>query len=202
MVTTAEVKDELAFGSDAVGLSDADFDSLIDSLISRETARVEDEIDVSLGTETTTEDLERPDHVNEYDLPLPSRPVQSVASVDIDTDRAGGEAVASDDYTVVDDAHLELLPAADRDGWPTERRSITVEWTHGYAEGDEPNPVNGAIIGLVRHALKEIESDGIESESIGGDSVTYELGDAVIARHLMRAKRFNEPDYYGGANLV
>jgi hypothetical protein len=202
MVTTAEVKDELAFGSDAVGLSDAAFDSLIDSLISRETARVEDEIDVSLGTETEIEDLERPDHVNEYDLPLPSRPVQSVASVSIDTDRVGGEAVTADDYSIVDEAYLELLPAADRDGWPTERRAITVEWTHGYADGSEPDPINGAIIGLVRHALKEIESDGIESESIGGDSVTYEVSDAVIARHLGRAKRFEEPDYYGGANVV
>lgn len=202
MVTTAEVKDELAFGSDAVGLSDQDFDSLIDSLIARETERVEDAIDVSLGTQTVTESLSRPGHVNEYDLPLPARPVQSVASVSIDTDRVGGETVASDDYTVVDEAYIELLPAADRDGWPTERRSITVEWTHGYADGEEPDPINGAIIGLVRHALKEIESDGIESESIGGDSVTYEVSDAVIGRHLGRAKRFEQPDYYGGSGVV
>jgi hypothetical protein len=201
MVTTVEVKDELAFGSDAVGLDDATFDSLISSLIARETERVQDAIDVSLGTQTVTESLARPEHVNEHDLPLPARPVQSVGSVSIDTDRVGGEAVSSDDYRV-DDAYIELLPTADRDGWPTERRSVTVEWTHGYADGDEPDPINGAIIGLVRHALKEIESDGIESESIGGDSVTYEVSDAVIGRHLGRAKRFNEPDYYGGANVV
>ena len=201
MVTPSDVRDELAVGPNALGLTDAEFDSLLQTLIDRETERVADAIDVALGTETTTESLSRPGHVDEYDLPLPDRPVQSVADVTIDTDRAGGVAVASDDYEV-NDAHLELLPSADRDAWPTERRSITVEWTHGYPDGSEPDVVAGAIIGLVRQAVQEIDADGVESESIDGQSVTYELADAVVGRHLGRAHRFDEPDYYGGANVI
>lgn len=201
MVTTADVKRELSFGSDAVGLSESDFDSLISDLIARETERVADEIDVALGEETTTAELARPETVDEYDLPLPKRPVKSVASVDIDTDRVGGDPVSSDDY-YVEDTHLELKPDADRTQWPTARRSITVEWTHGYATDSEPEAVAAAIVGLVRHALQEIDADGIESESIGSQSVTYELADTVIARHLSRAHRFDEPDYYGGAQVI
>lgn len=201
MVTPADVKRELSFGSDAVGLTEAEFDTLLGDLIARETERVADEIDVALGEETVTEDLERPETVDEYDLPLPDRPVNGVASVTIDTDRVGGDPVAADDY-YVEDTHLELKPTADRDAWPTERRSVSVEWTHGYADGSEPTPVTAAIIGLVRQALQEIDADGIESESIDGQSVSYELADSVVARHLGRAHRFDEPDYYGGSQVI
>ena len=201
MPTAADVTAELSFGSDALGLTSTAFDDLIDALIARESERVADAIDVALGTETATESLARPASVKGHDLPLPKRPVQSVADVTIDIGRVGGDSVAADDYTV-HDTHIELLPSADRETWPTERRAVTVEWTHGYPGGAEPDVIDGAIIGLVRHALQEIESDGVESESIGGDSVTYELGDAVVQRHLMRAKRFNEPDYYGGVSVV
>jgi len=199
MVTTVEVKDELAFGSDAVGLDDATFDSLISSLIARETERVEDAIDVSLDTQTVTESLARPEHVNEHDLPLPARPVQSVASVSVDTDRVGGEAVSSDDYRV-DDAYIELLPTADRDGWPSARRSITVEWTHGYAE--VPPMVRKAVTRLVRARLRAIDEDGIESDSLLGDSISYEPEESVIARARGDALEADEPEYYGGAGIV
>lgn len=201
MVTPSDVRDELAVGPDALGLTDSAFNALLQTLIDRETERVADAIDVALGTETTTEALSRPEHVDEYDLPIPDRPVQSVADVRIDTDRVTGGDVTADDYEVYD-AYLELLPSADRDGWPTTRRSITVEWTHGYPDGDEPDVVVAAIIGLVRQAVKEIDADGVESESIDGQSVTYELADTVVGRHIGRAHRFDEPDYYGGANVI
>ena len=201
MVTPSDVRDELAVGPDALGLTDADFDDLLQTLIDRETERVEDAIDVALTTKTTTESLSRPEHVDGPFLPLPDRPVQSVASVDIDTDRVGGASVAAEDY-LVGDAALELEPGAARRSWPTGRRSITVEWTHGYPEAETPDVVAGAIIGLVRHAVQEVEADGIESESIGSQSVTYELADAVVGRHLARAKRFDEPDFYGGVGVI
>lgn len=201
MVTPSDVRDELAVGPNALGLTDTEFETLLQTLIDRETERVADAIDVALGTETTTESLSRPAHVDEFDLPLPDRPVQSVADVTIDTDRVGGAGVASADYAV-NEACLELLPSADRDAWPTERRSVTVEWTHGYADGSEPDVVAGAIIGLVRQALQEVDADGISQESIADQSVSYEVADAVVSRHLGRAHRFDEPDYYGGANII
>jgi hypothetical protein len=201
-VTAPEVKAELAVSADAVGLSEGGFNSLLDALITRETERVEDEIDIALGTETVTEAVSRPASVNEYDLPLSHRPVQSVASVTIDTDRVGRPDVTVPEDIVVEDTHLALSTRADRRAWPTERRAVAVEYTHGYPESNIPEPIAGAIIGLVRHAVQEIESDGIESESIDGQSVTYELGDDVVRRHLLRAKRFDAPEYYGGSQVI
>lgn len=202
VIDPADVTDELAFGAEALGLSEADFDSLIQRLIDRETPRVEDAIDVSLGTETVTKTLSRPTHVDEHDLPLPAKPIQSVESVSIDTERVSGAAVALPEDVVVEETHLALAVRADRLSWPTKRRSITVEWTHGYPETDTPEPIRGALIGLVRHALQEVEADGISSESIDGHSVTYELGDDVVRRHLARAAQFDAPSYYGGTQVV
>ena len=200
MLTTDEIRDELSFDERALGMEAAAFDDLLDRLLDREQSRVEDAIDVAIGTETVTETLSRPSSVAREDLPLPDRPIQSVASIEI-ADHVGGADVSVDDV-FVEGAYLELKPEADRNSWPTRRRSITVEYTHGYADTDVPDPVRGAIIGLVRHALQEIESDGVENESIDGQSVTYELGDEVVSRHLHRAKRFNQPSYYGGSQTV
>ena len=201
MLTPSDVRDELAFGPEAVGMSDTEFDALLDQLIGRETDRVIDEIDVVLGTETTSTSLARPTHVDEYDLPLPKRPVQSVESVSIDTDRVSGGNVDLEDV-IVEETHLELDPSADRRRWPTDRRSITVEWTHGYPQNEIPTPIRGAIIGLVRSTLQEMEADGIESESVDGDSVSYEPREAVVSRHLHRAKEFDAPSYYSGAMVI
>jgi len=201
VIEPTDVKDEFAFDAEALGLSETGFNALVKRLIGRETQRVEDAVDASLGVETVTETVSRPASVDKWDLPLSSRPVQSVASVTIDTDRVGGPGVAASDYEV-HETHLELLPGADRTAWPTERRAVEVEYTHGYPEGETPEPIHGALVGLVRHALQEVESDGVSSESIDGHSVTYEPDEMVVSRHLSRAKRFDEPDYYGGAQIV
>ena len=200
-VTPADVREELAVSDDALPDAIDDVDGFLQGLIDRETLRVSDEIDVVLGTETTTEQTSRPASVDGVFLPLDNRPVQSVVDVTIDTDRASGPAVTADDY-IVEDTHLELEPEADRNRWPTERRSITVEYEHGYPEADVPGPIEAAIIGLVRHAITEIEADGVSSESIDGQSVNYELGEDVVARHLYRAKQFDEPSFYGGTQVI
>ena len=196
VVTPTDVKDELSFGAAALGITDAEFDTLLEDLIGRETERVVDEIDVALGTETTAKTLSRPASVDGWDLPLPKRPVQSVESVEIN-----GYELATGEYFVAP-THLELLPAATSVRWPTDRRSITVEWTHGYPEADIPEPVTGAIIALARSTLQEMEADGLESESVDGDSVSYEPRDDVVARHLGRAKSFDAPSYYGGTQVI
>jgi len=200
-ITIADLKAELAVGADAVGLSETNFDSFLEALINRETERVEDAIDVSLGTETVTETVSRSGSAAGHSLPLSHRPVQSVVDVTVDTDRVGGPTVVAADY-VVEATHLELLPSADRVVWPTERRAVEVEYTHGYPEANTPEPIRGAIIGLVRHAVQEIESDGVDSESIDGQSATYELGDDVVRRHLLRAKQFDAPEFYDGSQVI
>lgn len=211
LVDADAVQKELSYDPErALGLDDTAFQKLLegeegdeydDGIIGREIERVEDELDISLTKETTTETLSRPSGVEAYDLPLPQRPVVAVESLSIDTERVHGPDVDLDDV-IVHDTHLELQPDADRKRWPTDRRSIDVEWTHGYDAETLPGPVRAAIIGLVRAALQEIEADGIESESIGDQSVSYELRDDVVARHLRRAKRFDEPSYYGGAMMI
>jgi len=201
VIAPADVKAELPFGSDALGMTDTAFDALVSDLIDRETPRVADHVGASLGVETVTESTSRPASVESYNLPLSNRPIQSVADVTIDIDRAGTPEVTASDYAV-HETHLELLPNAHRETWPTGRRTVTVEYDHGYPEADVPKPIRGALVGLVRAALQEIEADGVESESIGGDSVSYELRDTVVMRHLARAGQFDEPDYYGGVNLL
>jgi len=210
VVPIEAVKKEIAYTAAALRLTEEEFDTLLrgddtdpddDGIIGRETERVADAIDVHLGTETVTEDLSRPASVGDVYLPLPKRPVQSVDSVEINTDRVVGPTVSADDYWV-EGTHLELKPEADRNRWPTERRAVTVEWTHGYPEGKIPEPIRGAIIGLVRSALQEIESDGINSESIGGQSVNYDHVNSTVAKHIGRAEQFNEPTFYGGVQVI
>lgn len=202
LVTPDDVRDELAFDSDALGMDDEAFEALLERLIGRETPRVADAIDASLEATPATETVSRPEHVPEHDLPLKDRPVRSVESVEIDTDRVHGPDVDVDEDVIVNDTHIALAADADRTRWPTDRRSIVVEYEHGYSAADVPEPIRGAIVGLVRQALQEVEADGIQQESIGGDSVSYELGEAVVARHLRRAKQFEAPSYYGGAGVI
>lgn len=202
MVSRDAVRGELSVAPPAVGLTESEFDALLDRLITRETTRVEDAISVTLGDEQTTAETSRPRHLAGHLLPLDNRPVRSVNSVSVSTGRVGGPTVSADEIDIRDGAALELLPSARRERWPTERRSISVTYSHGYPSGQEPEPIAGAIIGLVRQAVQEIDADGIESESVSGHSVDYEMPGAVLARHLNRAKRFDEPEIYGGVNTV
>lgn len=202
-VTVERVKTEMDLSARAVGLSEAAFDTLLADLVTRETERVADAVDVSLGMTVETASLSRPDSVADPYLPLPERPVQSVESVTLALDRVAGGPVGDLDY-LVESTHLELRPGpeTDRTAWPTQRRSVTVTWTHGYMAADQPAVIDAAIIGLVRHAVQEINSDGVESESVDGQSVSYELAETVVSRHLDRACQFDAPGFYGGANLV
>lgn len=198
-LSPAQITPELPLDADALGLSSGEFDQLIQTALDAAEDNVADMIDVALETETTTQTLSRSHAAEPHDLPLPDRPIQSVASVGIDTDRVGGETVSSDDYGV-HDTHLELLPTAERETWPAERRSITVEWTHGYAT--VPPMVRKAVTRLVRARLRAIDEDGIESDTLLGDSISYEPEESVVARARGDALEADEPEYYGGAGIV
>lgn len=200
-VSVNDVRDELAMTSAALGLTASEFDELLQRLITRETERLETTLGVSFTEATASILTSRPSHVTGRHLPLPSTPVQSVSSITIDTDRAYGSDVAATDV-IVEDTHLELRADAPRDVWPTTTRSIDVTWTHGYPEGDVPAAVDGAVIGLVRQAIQEIEADGVTSESIAGDSTTYELPETVVNRHIARAADYVAPTYGGGIQVI
>lgn len=194
-----EVTSELPFDAGAFGMTDDQFQTELESYITTAADRVENWLGVSLESETVTEELSRPSHVDKSDLPLPEVPIQDVVSVSIDADRVTGGDISPDDYWVVD-THLELKPSASRRSWPTQRRSVTVEWTHGLEE--VPEGAKKAIIRLVRARLRAITADGISSDTIMGDSISYEPEENVIRRARADVAGYEAPSYYGGAASV
>jgi len=192
----SDVKREINFDHAAFGLSEMKFDAIIDEALGEAVTQVEEWLHGSLSTTTAEVEIHRPEGVPEYDLPLPERPVQSVDSVSIDTWRVPGDDVTDEDY-IVHDTHLELTPDASRDKWPTDRRSITVSYTHGFDE--VPNPVRSAIIRIVRHRLQRIDSDGVADEEIpGAGSVTY-TEDVKMYRSIRgELMDYEAPTYYDG----
>lgn len=200
-VDASTVRRELSVQPMALGLSDTEFDTLLSDLITRETERIETVLGVSLSEDEISVTTERPRHVSERHLPLAWTPIRSVSSISIDTSRAYGDDVTAADV-IVTDTHLELNADAPRVSWPSTEGSITVTYTHGYPEADLPGVVEGAIIGLVRQAVQEIEADGINTESVTGDSVTYQLPETVVNRHLSRADEYIAPAYGSGGIQV
>lgn len=194
-----QVTSELPFDGKAFDMSEEEFQKELQTYIDTATEKVETWLGVSLSRETTTRDLSRPSHVDGNDLPLPEVPAQDVVSVSIDTDRVVGRGVDEDDYWV-EETHLELKPGADRWSWPTDRRSITVEWEYGYNE--VPESAKQAIIRLVRARFRAITADGISSDTIMGDSISYEPEETVILRARQDVAGFEAPSYYGGAESV
>ncbi|AAM88687.1 hypothetical protein PhiCh1p14 [Natrialba phage PhiCh1] len=191
----SDVESELPFDAKAFGWSEEKFKSELETYIAAATETVEKWINTTLEPETVTRDLSRPSHVDGHDLPMPSRPVQDVVSVTIDTDRAMGRDVDEDDYWV-EETHLELKPGADRKSWPTDRRCITVEWEYGYEE--VPESPKKAIIRLVRARLRAINAEGISSDTIMGDSISYDPEDEVVLAARKDVAGFEAPSYYGG----
>lgn len=201
-VTPAEVQDELAVSSNALGLTDTEFNTLLGRLITRETERIETTLGVSLSETEVTVTTERPRHVSDRHLPLANTPIRAVSSISIDTSRAYGDDITAADV-IVEDTHLGLYADAPRDSWPTATGSVTVTYTHGYPEADLPAVVDGAVIGLVRQAIQEIEADGIDSESVTGDSVSYQVPETVVNRHLARVEDRLAPAYgTGGIQVI
>lgn len=191
----SDVESELPFDADAFGWTDEKFQNEIAEYTEAAADQVETWLGVPLSVQETKERLSRPSHVDGHDLPLPEMPVQDVVSVSIDTDRVYGGDVDEDDYWV-EETHLELKPEADRDTWPTDRRSITVEWEYGFDE--VPKRARKAIIRLVRMRLRSITADGVESETILEDNVSYESEEVVVARARQDVAGLETPSYYGG----
>lgn len=200
-VTVDELRDELAVTPDALGLTEADYTALLDRLITRETERLEAALGVSFTQVTTSTSTARPAHIDDRVLPLPATPVRDVTAIEIDTDRAYGENVAPSDVDVAE-THLRLRRDAPRDAWPTAARSVSVTWAHGYAETETPPVVDGAVIGLVRQAVQEIEADGIDQEAIAGDNMSYQLPEKVVKRHVSRAREYAAPTYSSGIQVI
>jgi len=200
-----ELQRELPFGpydlqiddetTDAAG--NTDWDNLLLDVLGRESDRVDEWASTTFVTETSTEELARPEHVPRRDLPLPARPIHSVATISVDDE---GELTQGDDFAV-EPTHLVLLEDADISAWPTDYRSIEAEWTHGHDA--VPGEVADALVRLCRNAIERIKTDGLESESTGdGASYSYRLPSDVKAEAASAIGAHEAPSYYGGAAVI
>lgn len=199
-VDAGVVKRELPFDEEAFDLDKSEYDDLVDSVISREVDRLSDQVGVEFELSTSQLWLERPEYVERHLLPLPRRPVIDVLSIGFDDDRVSDTTVEIPDDVIVHDTHLELEPSADRTSWPTRRRSVQVEWQHGFEQ--LPHEVVSSVIGLVRQGLREIKADGVRDEAIGPQRVTYELPEAVVNRHVERAREASRFEFHSGVMSI
>ncbi|WP_323192414.1 hypothetical protein [Halostella sp. PRR32] len=191
-VAPEDLEHELPFDEHDFPLQDsAQWDSAVERALAAASEQVEEWGDTRYETTDATTTLSRPAHAAEYDLPLPKRPIQSVASVD-----AGGETLTEGDDYVVHETHLELLPDAAVSEWPTDRRSITVSWTWGY--DGAPEPVREAVIRLARNALDQIETDGIGSDN----EFSYRPPSELKRECAAMVKQHDAPSYGSGVGVI
>lgn len=195
-LTPAALERELPFGAADIGVDSTEWADLLQTVIARESARIDGWADTSFAATTASASLARPAHVPTQDLPLPKRPVQSVQSVTAD----GTTLTEESDYTIAA-THLVLSDDAAIDAWPTAYRSVTVEWTYGH--DGVPGPVEDALVRLCRNAIERIQTDGLESEATGdGASYTYRLPAAVKADVHGDVTDHAVPSYHGGVMVI
>ena len=203
-VTQSELERELPFDAADFRIDDettdadgnTEWDNLLTDILERESDRVDGWInqpgnETAFSQTTATAELSGSDG---KDLPLPKRPVQSVQSLEVD-----GQVVDSSDYWV-EETHLRLKPDADTRYFPSDHRSVNVEWTYGY--DSVPSGVKAGVIRLARNALEQIETDGLESESVGDESYSYRPPADLREEVRSEVVEYRPDSYYGGSQVV
>lgn len=206
----ATVERQLPFGPHDLGVDDADedadgntaWDMLLSDLLERESERIMswvNERDNETRFEPTDETASL-DGTGTDELPLPKRPVRDVASVVVEADHGTHDLTVGEDV-VAEETHLVLLPDASIDRFPERRRAVDVEWTYGL--DSPPGPVEDALIRLVRNALDQIKTDGLNQESINGaGSWNYRTPAALKQEAASAVRQYKPPSYYSGAQVV
>lgn len=192
-LTVGELERELPFDERSFGLDGATWANLLTDVRARVEDQVEQWTDAPFEARTASETL----HGSRADgdaLPLPRRPVISVQSVVAD-----GESLDLTTDVEVTETHIELRDAAPIDRWPRGRYNVAVEWTYGFQE--VPGPVEDAIIRLVRNALDNIETDGLQSESEDQISYTYRTPASVKAEARAQVQQYAAPSYGSGVYM-
>ena len=194
-LTVNDVQEELPFdASDFPVQSSTQYDSTLDRALDAASGMVEDWTDTVFVPTTRTSTLSRPVGVAERDLPMEHRPVQSVASIMV-----GGLELESEDYRT-GETYLYLLPSAPVSEWPTDNLAIDVTYTYGH--DDVPATVERAIIRLVRNAMDQIETDGMESDRTASESYTYRPPADIKRECVAMVRPHAAPSYFGGAVVI
>lgn len=194
-VSVVELEAELPFAHEDYPLQDeSQFESALERALGAASSMVEEWAGTRYEPTDIEETIARPAHVPDSDLPLPKRPIQSIESVAVE-----GETLSEDDDYVVSDTHLSLVaePTSGIDEWPTDSRSITVDWSYGF--DDAPEPVREVVIRLARNALDQIETDGYVSDDAGW---SYRPPTDIKAECAAIVSNYEAPSYYSGAMIV
>lgn len=202
-VETGELKPELTYNAVTLGLSDAEFQTVLQNGLSEASDFVEQWTGTVFTPTTATARVAQPPRATAYDLPLPERPIQSVSSVTVD----GTSLTEGDDYRISRDAtHLRLIPGAAIDEWPAEDAAALaapgaeVEWTYGYET--LPGPVRSAVVRIARHYVAQIHEDGLEQESAEDRSEIYRPPEAIKAECKTMIEGYDTPSYSGAAGAM
>ena len=189
------VQEELPFDQSDFPVQDQQqYDNALKRALDAASELVEQWTDTVFTPTTESATLSRSVSVPRSELPLPKRPVRDVTSVSV-----AGTDLAADEYRI-GETYLYLLPGAPVSEWPTDRLSIDVTYTYGSES--VPAPVERAIIRLVRNALDQIETDGVESDRTASESYTYRPPEAIKRECVAMVADYRAPSYYNGAQIL
>jgi hypothetical protein len=155
LCTAAQVK------AYATNVPSSSMDGLIDQLITAESAAIERFLQRTL-TQPQNSVAETYDGNGGFRLPLNSYPIASVDSVVVD-----GTTWDASWYT----HDLRGLVALEGRRWTRGRRNVVVTYKGGYTT--IPSDIQQACVELVCLRLEERKRQGISSQSIAGESVSY-----------------------------
>lgn len=195
-VSKQELQRELPFDSDDFRMEPSVWDSLLTTILSRESDRVLGWVSTE-GNETAFREKSAERAMSGSggkELPLPKRPVKSVESLTVD----GTTVDPSDVY--VEEAFIRLKPDAPVDEFPDSYRSVNVQWTYGYSS--VPEPVKAGVIRLARNGLDQIETDGVKQEAAGGDNMSYKPPDEIKREVYEQVIEYQPESYYSGVSAI
>lgn len=126
----------------------------------------------------------------ESELELPQRPVISVSTIKVD---AVALTIGSWALTAgkLYRGRLPLVNGPDWDGptvghWGGPSSAIEVTYTHGWAV--IPRDIVGLCLEMARRSAAVTDADGVKSETVGPDTITYVTFDSGAAGSLTRAE--------------
>lgn len=195
-VSNQELQKELPFDADDFRLESTEWDSLLTTVVSRESDRVLGWVSTE-GNETAFEEKTAERALSgsgDKELPLPKRPIKSVTSLEVD-----GMTVDPSDVHV-EEAFIRLKSDAPVDEFPDSYRSVNVQWTYGYSS--VPEPVKAGVIRLSRNGLDQIETDGVNQEAAGGDNMSYRVPEAIKREVYHQVVDYRPESYYKGLEAL
>ena len=193
-MTQSDLERELSFDRYDLRVDATPWDNLLQSILDRESSRLEDWCETVFETTSVTDTIERKEWHPTDELPLPKLPINSVTSVSTEDE---GALTESTDFHIYD-TYLKIEPDSTTIGaWPTDLRSVDVTWDYGY--DGLPTVLEDALVRLCRNAIERTQTDGLIDESTGdGVSLTYRQPADLLTEVGRQVVRYR-PSYQGGA---